>query len=189
MKVRVGSANPAKLEAVRRGLGSLFSGVEVEPHGGDSGVSAQPIGFDEIVAGALARARRAHAAGVCDLGVGIEDGLIAVEGALTGYMNVGCCALYDGEQEYLGLSAGFEYPRACVEAALAPERTPVGDSFAAIFRPPPGWPDPGHGAGNIGRLTGGALTRVDYGAQAVTCAAVRMLHPELYRERARERSG
>ena len=49
------------------------------------------------------------------------------------------------------------------------------------LRRAPGSRDPGTGAGNIGRLTGGALTRMDYGAQAVTCAWLRFRHPELYR--------
>jgi non-canonical (house-cleaning) NTP pyrophosphatase len=56
----------------------------------------------------------------------------------------------------------------------------VGTSFDELFHPAGGFPDPGPGAGNIGRLTGGILTRVDYGVQAVICAAVRILHPELY---------
>ncbi len=94
-------------------------------------------------------------------------------------MNVGCCALFDGEKESLGLSAGFEYPPDCV-ARSVDGRVPIGDAFDALFRPPTGWPDPGPGAGNIGRLTAGALTRAQYGAQAVVCALVRLLHPELY---------
>jgi inosine/xanthosine triphosphatase len=182
--VRAGTTNSAKLEAVRRGLGALLPEVRVEPFAAPSGVSEQPIGLDEIVQGAIHRARAAWAAGPCELACGIEDGLFPVPETATGYMNVGCAALHDGHRDFLGLSAGFEYPRGCVEAALAPRRTPVGDSFARLFTPAPGWPepDPSGGWGNIGRLTGGALTRVDYGAQAVSCAAVRMLHPELYGE-------
>jgi inosine/xanthosine triphosphatase len=182
VKVRVGSANAAKLEAVRRGLSPLFGDVDVEPWPVDSGVPEQPIGFDEIIAGARARARAAHAGGNCDLAAGIEDGLIPLPGTRTGYLNVGCCALFDGEEEFLGLTSGFEYPPACVEEATGPRRTPIGDAFDAVFRPPEGWPAPEPFSGNIGRLTGGVLTRAEYGAQAVTCAAVRLLHPRLYRE-------
>lgn len=176
MLVHAGTTNAAKLEAVRRGLGALLPDVRVEPYAARSGVSEQPIGLPEIVRGAIQRAHAAWAAGRCDLACGIEDGLVGVPQTATGYMNVGCAALHDGQRDFLGLSAGFEYPAGCVEAALPPRRMPVGDSFARLFPPSPeGW-------GNIGRLTGGALTRVDYGAQAVTCAAVRMLHPELYGE-------
>jgi inosine/xanthosine triphosphatase len=175
----LGSQSLAKLEAVRRGLAPFFGAVEVEQLATQSGVSEQPIGFEEIIEGARRRARFCYAAGACDLAAGIEDGLAPIPGAATGYMNIGCCALYDGAEDYLGLSAGFEYPPECVERALA-ARFPVGDSFDEIFQLPEGWADPGPGAGNIGRLTRGVLTRADYGAQAVICAAVRMLHPRVY---------
>lgn len=180
MRVGVGSRNRAKLEAVRRGLDPFFASVEVVACDAKRGAPEQPLCLEEIVAGARLRAQSGFAAGGGELGAGIEDGLIPVPGTRTGYMNVGCCALHDGSEDYLGLSAGFEYPTACVTGALSPQRIPVGSSFDGLFRPPPGWPDPGPGAGNIGRLTRGILTRMDYGAQAVICAAVRMLHPELY---------
>jgi inosine/xanthosine triphosphatase len=180
MRVSLGSTNPAKLEAVRFGLSALFGAVTVAGRDVPSGVGAQPLGLAEIVAGARNRARGAYAAQECDLAVGIEDGLVEVPGTRTGYMNIGCCCLFDGKEESLGLSAGFEYPSRCVARALGPERVPVGTSFDELFHPAPGFRDPGPGAGNIGRLTGGILTRVDYGAQAVFCAAVRILHPEFY---------
>lgn len=179
VRVRVGSESRAKLEAVRRGLAPFFAAVEVEALAADSGVSPQPIGFEEIIDGARRRARVGYATGACDLAAGIEDGLVPIPGAATGYMNIGCCVLHDGGDDYLGLSAGFEYPPECVERALA-SRVPVGDSFEVVFQLPAGWEDPGPGAGNIGRLTRGVLTRADYGAQAVICAAVRMLHPTVY---------
>jgi inosine/xanthosine triphosphatase len=178
--VRVGSRNTAKLEAVRRGLAPFFAHVEIL--GGDvpSRVDPQPLGFAEIVAGARNRARASHSLGECDLAAGIEDGLIRVPEVPTGWLNVGCCALFDGEREGLGFSAGFEYPPHCVAAATASPRTPIGDAFDRSFTARPGARDPGPGAGNIGRLTEGALTRADYGAQAVTCAWLRFMHPELY---------
>lgn len=181
MRVRLGSRNGTKLEAVRRGLGAMFGGVSVEPCGAPSGVHPQPLGFDEIVAGARNRARGAFASGGCDLGAGIEDGLVEMPGTVTGWVNVGCCCLHDGSEDHVGFSAGFEYPQSCVDAALGPERVPVGDSFDAWYRPNPGLTDPGPGAGNIGRLTGGVLTRIEYGAQAVMCAAVSLLHRDRYR--------
>ncbi len=182
MRVRLGSASVAKLEAVRRGLEPLFRDVVVDSGPVESGVAEQPLTFEEIVEGARNRARTAYASGGCDLGVGIEDGLVPVPGTRTGYVNLGCCSLYDGAEHHLGFSAGFEYPSACVDAALGPERVPVGTSFDSVFQTREGLTDPGRGAGNIGRLTGGALTRVEYGAQAVICAAVRLLHPSLYCE-------
>jgi len=178
--VRVGSRNAAKLEAVRRGLAPFFARVEIEAADVSSGVDSQPLGFSEIVAGARARAYAAHRIAACDVAAGIEDGLVALPEAQTGWLNIGCCVLYDGEREAIGLTAGFEYPPECVRRATATPRTPIGDAFDALYRAPIGMLDPGTSAGNIGRLSGGALTRADYGAQAVTCAFVRLLHPDLY---------
>jgi inosine/xanthosine triphosphatase len=178
--VRVGSRNAAKLEAVRRGLAPFFARVEVIGGEAASRVDSQPLGFAEIVAGARNRARASHSVGECDLAAGIEDGLIRVPEVTTGWLNVGCCALFDGSREGLGFSAGFEYPPECVAEATRSPRTPIGDAFDRRFAARPGARDPGPGAGNIGRLTEGALTRADYGAQAVTCAWLRFLHPELY---------
>lgn len=180
MRVRLGSHNDAKLEAVRRGLGAFFERVDLEAVAAESGVSPQPLGLDEIILGARSRARQSWDSERCELSAGIEDGLIALAAASTGWLNVGCCVLYDGRVWGLGLTAGFEYPPACVGAATAEPRTPIGDAFDASFEPPPGWPRALSGWGNIGQLTGGVLTRAEYGAQAVCCAFVRLLHPALY---------
>jgi inosine/xanthosine triphosphatase len=178
--VRVGSRNTAKLEAVRRGLGPFFAHVEIEAADVSSGVDSQPLGWTEIVAGARSRARSAHRIAACDLAAGIEDGLVMIPDMVTGWANIGCCVLFDGVREAIGFTAGFEYPPECVRRATATPRTPIGDAFDALYCAPAGLADPGVGAGNIGRLSGGALTRADYGAQAVICAFVRLLHPDLY---------
>jgi len=178
--VRVGSRNTAKLEAVRRGLAPFFAQVEVLGVAAASGVDPQPLGFGEIIAGARNRARTSHSSGACDLGAGLEDGLVAFADVPGGWLNIGCCVLFDGEREGYGLTSGFEFPPACTRAAASSARTPVGDTFERVFRRPPDLPDPGPDAGPIGRLTGGALTRAERGAHAVTSAWLRFLHPLLY---------
>ncbi len=183
--VRVGSRNTAKLAAVRRGLAPFFARLEIEGADVPSGVDSQPLGWAEIVAGARGRAYGAHRVAPCDLAAGIEDGLVQVSEAATGWVNIGCCVLFDGAQEAIGFTAGFEYPPECTRRATATPRTPIGDAFDALYRAPAQLADPGVGAGNIGRLSGGALTRADYGAQAVVCAFVRLLHPDLYAEGSR----
>jgi len=182
LRIRLGSLNRAKIEALRLGLAPFFEQVEVEPVAVESKVSEQPRGFQEILCGARNRARQSFASGNCELAAGIEDGLVEVPGVSSGYMNIGYCVLFDGTSESVGLSAGFEYPPVCVAQATGENRVPIGRAFDACFRPPPDWPDPCPGEGNIGRLTGGMLTRSHYGAQAVTCAFVRRLHPRLYEE-------
>ena len=205
-RVSVGSRNRAKLSAVEAGLRPFFPDVVIEAVDVESGVDEQPVGFDEIIAGARNRALRSYAAMPCDLAAGIEDGLVEIAAAPAGYMNVGACVLFDGRNLGVGLTAGFEYPPDCVRAAVGPPRTPIGDVFDARFdaaaaSAQAAYPsheqadagagsnrrrDPGQaqrrdpGGGNVGRLTGGVLSRSRYGEQAVVCALVRLLHPDLY---------
>ena len=134
--MRVGSRNAAKLEAVRRGLAPFFGRVEIEATDVASGVDPQPLGFGEIVAGARKRARGAHRAGACDLAAGIEDGLVEIAETSTGWVNIGCCVLFDGAREAIGFTAGFEYPPACVRRRpLGREHRSVTPSTRSTARP------------------------------------------------------
>ena len=83
--VRLGSANAAKLRAVELGLAPFFDEVRVSGGEVASGVDEQPLGFDEIIAGARNRARASWALGTQDLAAGIEDGELNIpHGPLTG---------------------------------------------------------------------------------------------------------
>ncbi|MFP6627746.1 MAG: inosine/xanthosine triphosphatase [Myxococcota bacterium] len=181
--VRVGSRNPPKLEAVRAAVGAYASGVRVEGVLVATGVSEQPVGWDEIVVGARNRARGALAGGACDLAVGIEDGLVEMTFEdRREVLNVGCAFITDGVRESVGFSSAFAYPPQCVAPALD-ERAPIGDVFDRVFSAyarETGEPPSGTTTGNIGKLSRGVLPRSDYARQAVLCALVRFLHPELY---------
>lgn len=184
-QVRVGSANPPKVQAVRDALAALASGADVEGVAVASGVPEQPVGFAEITAGARNRARAAFASGPCDLAVGYEDGLVEIPGTAERWFNVGCAAIVGREGEGLGFSSGFAYPPACAERA-AEEREPIGDLFDALWRERRGGVRGAASAlseGNVGKLTSGALPRADYARHAVLCALVSFLHPDLYRAR------
>ena len=184
--MRVGSTNPPKLQAVRDAFAELAPGAEVEGVGVASGVSDQPVGFAEIVAGARGRARAAFASGACDLAVGYEDGLVEIPGTPQHWFNVGCAAVVDAAREGLGFSSGFAYPPACAERA-ALSREPIGELFDALWRAQrPAEGRAGASAlseGNVGKLTRGALPRADYARHAVLGALVSFLHPDLYRAR------
>lgn len=186
-RVRVGTLNRPKLEAVRSALGAYADGFEVEGVAVSSGVPEQPVGFDEIVAGARTRALAAFQSGACDLAFGIEDGLVLIEALGADAVNVGAAVVTDGRHASVGLSSGFAYPTECGLRAVA-EREPVGGLFdvqmdAHEARGPSDPPRPPSAGveGNIGRLTDGALPRSEYGRHAVLCALVRFLHPGLYR--------
>lgn len=183
-RVRVGTRNGPKLEAVRGALSALGMDPlpEIVGHPVESGVPEQPVGLSEIVGGARNRARAAFEQGACDLAVGIEDGLVVLTELGSEVMNIGAAVLFDGTRESVGLSSGFAYPPACVAPALS-DREPIGDVFDRYWKESVGEEHEvasGLSVGNIGRLSLGALTRSEYGRHAVICALVRFLHPEMY---------
>lgn len=196
--VRIGTENRAKGAAVRQALARFQASgspeIQIVPVGVSSGVSEQPIGFEEILAGARNRARAAFASGDCALGVGIEDGLVKLAerdetrldrhgpAASEGVYNMGCAWVTDGEREGSGFSSGFAYPPDCVLPAIR-DQAPIGALFDALWqarRDPAAVEASGAREGNIGRLTAGRLTRAEYGEGALVCALVRFLHPDLY---------
>lgn len=65
MRIAVGSTNPVKRGATEDAFASV-AGVDIESVAVDSGVSEQPTGHAETIAGAETRARRALAAGVAE---------------------------------------------------------------------------------------------------------------------------
>jgi inosine/xanthosine triphosphatase len=195
--VRVGSTNGPKIEAVRAALAPYVPDLSIVGCRAPSGVPDQPVGFEEIVAGARNRALSAKRSGPCDLAVGIEDGLVelpvvsdetpaqvpAVPRARATVLNVGAAVVTDGLIESVGLSSAFAYPPGCVRPAVD-RREPIGDVFDATWHdhygPEEDEGPSGRGVGNIGKLSLGVLPRSEYGRHAVLCALVRFLHPELY---------
>lgn len=160
--ILVGTQNPAKLEAIRISFAAFAEPgavLDLVPVAVASGVSEQPIGYDEIMTGARNRARAAFAAGNGTIAVGIEDGLLCYptgedssrgrgtnderDGAAAlnedeelprdEYYNVGCAWVTDGERAGHGFSAGFSYPRGCREPAIR-DRAPIGDLFDKLWR-------------------------------------------------------
>lgn len=181
-RIRVGSTQAPKIQAVRDAFSFYVPHVDVQGVAVASGVSDQPVGFAEIARGARNRAEAARVSSPCDLGAGIEDGLVVFSELEGSILNVGCAWLTDGERESFGLSSGFGYPPACDTVAIE-GREPIGALFDTMWKEcvdPQASGASGSGLGNIGRLSGGALTRAEYGRHAVLCALVRFIHPELY---------
>jgi inosine/xanthosine triphosphatase len=185
-RVRVGSRNGPKIAAVSGAFAAYVPGVEVRGVEVASGVSAQPIGFEEIVCGARNRATAACDGADCDLGVGIEDGLVALPlGAAsteTHHLNIGCAAITDGERFSLGFSSAFAYPPA-VSLPAVRDREPIGALFDQLWRERRSEfdrPPLARAMGNVGKLTAGVLTRSEYARHAVLCALVAFVNPDLY---------
>ena len=74
--IAAGTANPAKLEAIRRAAEEILGDVPVESVEVDPDVPVQPWGDEETAHGALMRARNALAASPdATFAVGVESGL------------------------------------------------------------------------------------------------------------------
>lgn len=188
MRVGVGSGNPVKRRAVEQALGiadesgseagrgdpqsGLLDGlsdgpgaVAVEAAPVPSGVSEQPTGHAETIAGAEHRAAAVLDAdqGEYDLGVGIEGGVARFDGA-DGLFLVMWAAVSDGSR--VGRSAGpsLELPAdvaARVEGGeeLGPVMDDVLDTNGVAKR-----------GGAAGALTNGRVDRADALATAVAGA-------------------
>jgi inosine/xanthosine triphosphatase len=184
--VRVGSVNEPKLAAVRSALGAYAPDAKIEGVAVASGVPEQPVGFDEVIRGARNRAANAVSGSPCDLGIGIEDGLVPLptgdsENEIV-HLNIGCVAITDGERTSIGFSSAFGYPPVCSIPAVR-DREPIGAVFDRLWEARGGELSAKPSAlsiGNIGRLSEGVLPRAEYARHGVLCALVAFVHPDLY---------
>src|ERR1035437_7657465 len=110
MKIKVGSKNKAKLEAVIEIIKDYphLKNGEVEGVEILSGVNDQPKSLEETIKGAIGRAKKSFKD--CTYSIGIESGLMQVPKTKSGYMDVCVCAIYDGKECHLGLSSAWEFP-------------------------------------------------------------------------------
>lgn len=169
-KILVASLNRNKIDAVQE----VFPSYHVAGIACKSGVREQPLYLDEIIRGAVFRAKSVFSG--CLYSVGIEDGISCVPETLSGYMNFCCCAIYDGDSIFLGMGPAFEYPPGCTRKAVA-EGITISDAFLPIT----GKPDIGYEEGIIGWLTDGRISRREYTRLAVEMAKVQIENPDLYR--------
>lgn len=177
MKVGIGSKNSTKVNAVLEVLRDypMFSGAEIE------GVEVQieqfghPKNLDEIVSGAIERAKQAQAGR--DYGFGIESGLMAVPHTKTGHMEIAFCAIYDGERVALGTAPGYEWPHAVLDGIL---NKGLDGSQAIRAAGLTELEKIGAHGGFVSIFTDGRLNRTDYNKPAIVMALMQLEHPEHY---------
>lgn len=131
--IMLGSTNEAKIRGVQRALADLrasiqgpdLSCLETWTCKAESGVRDEPLGFPMTIEGAQNRAYAAYqrlarkadmsSSATVMLGMGIESGFVEIAPTIFTLYNFDVCALFDGQQYYLGISPGFEYPRQLVQ--------------------------------------------------------------------------
>ncbi|ALW88640.1 inosine/xanthosine triphosphatase [Deinococcus actinosclerus] len=173
MTVIVGSLNPGKVQPVQEVFAALWPDLAVRGAAVPSGVRDQPLGVGETRRGALNRARRAARLPGATWGVGLEGGVRVERGQGWLFGVVAAARAGDG----LLLSARTaELP---VPPAVLP-RVLAGEELGGVMDELLGTHDLKRGAGTVGALTGGLVTRPGVWAQALALALAPARHPELY---------
>jgi len=173
--VIVASLNPVKVAAARAGFARLFPEATWEARGFDapSGVSHQPMGDAETVAGAEGRcaaARQAHPE--ADFIVGIEGGCGEDPAGLEAFAWM---VVYDAQgRAGRARSGSFLLPPAV--AALVRQGVELGVADDRIF----GRSNSKQANGAIGLLTHDVIDRFGLYEHAVVLALVSFRNPELY---------
>jgi len=179
MKIGVGSKNKTKIAAVRDAV-TLYPNLfpEAEVIGMDVAVEefGHPKNIAETISGAVSRAKRAFDG--CDYGFGLEGGLIEVPQTVSGHMETGACAIYDGTNVYLGLAPSFEWPKNVTEMILRGEAD-ASQAFKKLGlteHEKLGAMD----GGIIGMLTNSRLPREDFSRFSILMALIHLEKAEMY---------
>ncbi len=176
----VGSTNQVKINAVKEVLAEfpdIMKSDDVMPIKADSGVSDQPIGFDQIISGAKNRAKMAFEEARPDLAIGIEDGIAEVPHTDSGYLNFCASVAYDGRRFFVGMSGGYEYPKDVVRHIMD-DGLNVTESFIKL-----GLVDDrniGAEEGAIGVMSKGRENRIDGTKYALRRALIKLDNKDVY---------
>jgi inosine/xanthosine triphosphatase len=170
LKIKVGSGNKAKIEALREILKDYphLAKAGVEGAEVSSEIGNQPKSLEETIRGAMNRARNAFQN--CDYGFGIESGLMAVPFTKSGYMDVCAAAIYDGKEYHLGLSSAWEFPDKKIMEMILNEGLDMSQAInnAGLTQKA----NIGSEEGAIGILTKGRIDRKEYSKQALRMALI-----------------
>jgi inosine/xanthosine triphosphatase len=146
----VGTTNHLKISAARKAFAELLGDVQVLGVEVSTGVSGQP--WDgELFSGAKNRATSAIKSKNADFGVGIEAGIVNMNGRT---MNTACAVIVNQEcVEHSGYSVMFEVPRGILDLVNGGmELSKAVDMYT-------GNRDSGHDKGLIGILSRGNFVR------------------------------
>lgn len=108
MKINLGTTSDSKILIVQKTIGEKGS-FELKPCDVSSGITDQPIDLETTITGAKNRSSNAlHSDKDGDIGLGLEAGLIKLDEL---FHLVCVCAIYDGNQYFVGVSNLVPVPR------------------------------------------------------------------------------
>ncbi len=173
MKVVVGSRSPVKVNATKLAFSEYFTDYSIESISIPSGVNPYPWSDEEMLQGAMNRAKGAlEKVPDADYAVGLEGGLQQ----LSEWMIVKQLAVVIKDNEVgVGLSSGYDCPKGILEKIrpqLESNRRSIDDFF--------GEEEILSKEGPIGVLTRSKMTRTESSRDAVLCALTRFVSPGYY---------
>lgn len=169
LKIALGSTSPLKIAAVCAAYKYFDRLVEIIPVKAESGISDQPEGFEQMLAGARSRALAALAVSPhADLGIGLESGIVTI-GAF--YFDPAIAVIIDRNfRASVGFGPGFPIPKWAVLEARESELGKVVMKRGAKDKNP------------MAYFSDGTIDRTTLLAEAVKMALAPHLFPHRYAE-------
>lgn len=151
LKITVGSTSKHKIGAMIKACHRLGVEAEVNGHKTTSKVNEQPVGFNETMKGALARAMQTHNYYPLHMCIGIESGILRSEDIAIDFAVI--VLIKPNGEKLFGTTSGIMFPKEDVAMAetLGFETTTVGSIIAKRIG--------GDGTDPHSMLTKGKITR------------------------------
>jgi len=174
-KILVGSLNPVKIEAVRRGFQKMFPSENFECSGISvpSNVSDQPLSDEETLKGAENRVQNAlKSSEIADYYVGIEGGIEVVGDHMKVFAWIVIKSQHNIGQSKTGT---FFLPPQLTE--LVKEGKELGEAIDILFNKK----NSKQQDGAIGLLTNNVIDRTTYYIEAIVLALIPFKNTDLYK--------
>ena len=198
MIIFVGSTNPVKINAVKQVFSIFFpkKNTTVKSLDVSSEVSNQPIELNNVVKGAVKRAKNAlkEAKKIFPIyfenedknekekdeeifSIGIEAGLVSIPFTISGYLDYQFCAIIDKTGKIsIGSNSGWEYPSEVINSIINNRDLEIADIMAKIS----GDDEIKHRGGAIGYFSKGKLKREELTRQGIFMALIPWMNQDKY---------
>jgi len=171
--IGVGSTNPVKINATRSAFSRFFNNIKIISRKVDPGISPQPMTDEEMVTGAINRAKRVFNEINPNFGVGLEGGVVKYK---FGVFVRGWVAVYNGEVLGIASTASIQIPSLIWDRLLRNRGLELEDIMEEIS----GIEKIGDKIGAFGFLTEGKYDREKAFEDAIICALAPIIKSDLY---------